>query len=179
MRLLILYNLNATFCWGLITIMGILTDTLEFLGNELTVVFVAMLPYIELRGAIPIGISMGMHPLHALVLALLGSMIPSPVIMLVFRPFFNFVKRTGLFRSLTEKIVDKTLKKASGIKKYYIPGLFIFVAVPLPSTGVWTGSLAAALLNIRLLHAFPTIFLGNVVAGLIITLISYGIIGVL
>ena len=157
--------------------MGIPTDTLASLGNELTVVFVAMLPYIEMRGAIPIGISMGMHPVHALALALIGSMIPSPVIMLVFRPFFNFVKRTGLFRNLTLKIVDNTLKKTSRIKKIYIPGLFIFVAIPLPGTGVWTGSLAAALLNIRLLHAFPAIFLGNAVAGLIITLLSYGIVG--
>jgi uncharacterized membrane protein len=156
---------------------GVFADVLEFIGNELAVIFVAMLPYVELRGAIPMGISMGMHPMHAFFLALIGSTLPSPVILLVFRPFFSFVKRTGLFRSLTEKAVERTMKKADRIKKYYVPGLFIFVAIPLPGTGVWAGSLAAALLNIRLLHALPTIFLGNAVAGLIITLISYGIIG--
>ncbi len=156
---------------------GAVTDVLQFIGNELAVIFVAMLPYVEIRGAIPMGISMGMHPMHAFVLALAGSILPSPVIMLVFRPFFNFVKRTGLFKSLAEKMVERTLKRAGSIKKYYVPGLFIFVAIPLPGTGVWTGSLAAALLNIRLLHALPAIFLGNAVAGFIITLISYGIIG--
>ena len=156
---------------------GIISDMLQFIGNEAAVVFVSMLPYVEMRGAIPMGISMGIHPMHAFVLALIGSTLPSPVIMLVFRPFFNFVKRTGLFQRLIEKVVERTMNKAVGVKKYYVPGLFLFVAVPLPSTGVWTGSLAAALLNIRLLHAFPAIFLGNAVAGLIITLISCGIIG--
>ncbi len=155
---------------------GFFAGMIELIGSEWAVVLVSMLPYVELRGAIPMGISLGLHPMYAYLLALMGSTFPAPVILLVFRPFFNFVKRTGLFRSITEKIVDNTLKKTHGIKKYYIPGLFIFVAVPLPSTGVWTGSLAAALLNIRLKHALPAIFLGNAVAGLIITLVSHGII---
>ncbi|MBA1334036.1 MAG: hypothetical protein HPY66_1520 [Firmicutes bacterium] len=148
---------------------------IAFLGREATVMSVATLPFIELRGAIPVGISLGLHPVHAYILALLGSMVPSPLILLTFRPLFNSVKRTGSFKKLMDRIVDRTMKRSGKIKKYYALGLFLFVAVPLPSTGVWTGSLAASLLNIRLLHALPAIFLGNAVAGLIILLISYGV----
>ena len=157
---------------------GILDSILDFLGREWSVLYVSMLPYVELRGAIPMGLSLGLNPVHTYVLALAGSTLPAPVILLVFRPFFNFVKRTGIFRRITERIVDNTIKKSRNIKKYYLPGLFIFVAIPLPSTGVWTGSLAAALLNIRLLFALPAILLGNAVAGLIIMLISLSIIRV-
>ncbi len=150
---------------------------IEFIGNEWSVLYVSMLPYVELRGAIPMGLSLGLNPVHTYILALIGSTLPSPVILLVFRPFFNFVKRTGLFRHITERIVDNTINKSHNIKKYYRLGLFIFVAIPVPSTGVWSGSLAAALLNIRLLHALPVIFFGNAVAGIIILLISHSIIG--
>jgi uncharacterized membrane protein len=155
----------------------VIGEIIKFIGREATVISVATLPFIELRGAIPVGISIGLHPLHAYFLALIGSVIPSPLILLAFRPVFNFVKRTGFSKKIMNRIVDRTLKKSKKIKKYYAAGLFLFVAMPLPSTGVWTGSLAAALLNIRLLHALPAIFFGNAVAGLIVLVISYGIYG--
>lgn len=153
----------------------VIGQIIAFLGREITVLSVATLPFIELRGAIPAGISLGLHPVHAYILALLGSTIPSPLILLTFRPIFNFVKRTGFFKKLMDRMVDRTMRKSTKIRKYYAFGLFLFVAIPLPSTGVWTGSVAASLLNIRLLHALPAIFFGNAVAGLIILLISYGI----
>lgn len=152
-------------------------ELIDFIGREAMVISVAALPLIELRGAIPVGISLGLHPVHAYLLALIGSTIPSPLIMLAFRPVFAFIKRTGLFSKIADRIVTRTLNKSSSIKKYYALGLFVFVAIPLPSTGAWTGSLAAALLDIRLLHALPAIFLGNAVAGLIVLIVSYGLLG--
>lgn len=157
----------------------VLSSIIEFIGKEWSVLYVSMLPYVELRGSIPMGLSLGLNPVHTYLLAVAGSTLPAPIILLVFRPFFNFVKRTGLFRRITQRIVDNTIKKSRNIKKYYGLGLFIFVAIPIPSTGVWTGSMAAALFNIRLLTALPAIFLGNAVAGLIVTLISLGVIGVI
>jgi len=118
---------------------------------------------------------MGLHPFHAYILALIGSTLPAPLILLTFRPVFSFIKRSEIFKKLAEKQINRILRKSKNIKKYYTPGLFLFVAIPAPTTGVWTGSIAAALLNIRLLHALPAIFFGNAVAGLIILAVSYGV----
>ncbi len=149
---------------------------LELISMELTVILTAALPIIELRGAIPIGISLGLNPIHATVLAFIGSMIPVPFILFFVRPIFKYLRTTRIFRSFINKLTDKSLNTNSyKIKKYGAWGLILLVAIPLPGTGVWSASLIAALMNIRFKWAFPAIFLGNVIAGLLIMLISSGI----
>ena len=151
-----------------------MTGLLDLLSKELTVVLTATLPIIELKGAIPVGIAMGMAPLHAFVLAFLGSMVPVPFILFSIRPIFNYLKATKVFRNLVEGLTNKSMGKSGRIKKYGTWGLFLFVAIPLPGTGVWTGSLIAALMNMRFKLAFPAIVCGNFVAGVIIMLLSHG-----
>ncbi len=149
----------------------------NFISKEALIMSMAFLPFLELKAAIPAGISMGLHPFHAFLLALIGSTLPAPLILLSFRPFFNYLKQSRTFRKLAERQSDRILRKGRNIKKYYALGLFLFVAIPAPTTGVWTGSMAAALLNIRLKYALPAIFLGNTVAGLIVLAVSYGLLG--
>lgn len=152
---------------------------LETLSLELTVILTASLPIIELRGAIPIGISLGLSPVHATILSFIGSMLPVPFILFGIRPIFKYLKETKLFNKLISSITDKSLNKSARIQRYGIWGLFLFVALPLPGTGIWTGSLAASLLDIRFKWAFPTIFIGNLIAGFIIMSLSHGVSNVL
>lgn len=148
--------------------------------DGLQVMFMAMLPVIELRGAIPLGIAKGFSHMGALFWAYTGSMIPVPFILILIRPITNWLRQTSLFRSLVERIENKTLKKGSGtVKKYGLLGLLIFVAIPLPGTGVWSGSLLASLLNYRFKYAFPAVAIGNLIAGFLILVLSYGVLHII
>ena len=146
----------------------LLNQLLNFLSIELTVMLTAALPIIELRGAIPVGISLGLSPIHATLLSLVGSMIPVPFILFSIRPIFNYLKTTKMFKKLVHSITDRSMNGSGKIQKYGAWGLLVFVAIPLPGTGVWSGSLAAALLDMRFKWAFPAILVGNIIAAVII-----------
>lgn len=156
----------------------IMGSLLKFITDEFTVILTAMLPVIEVRGAIPVGIALGMSPFHATLLAFLGSIIPVPFILWTIRPIFTYLRRTKLFRRLVNTLTDKSMRKSGKVKKYGYIGLFFFVAIPIPGTGVWSGSLIAALLNMRIKYAFPTIVLGNLVASIAIMLLSFGVVNI-
>lgn len=156
----------------------VLLQMLNFISNEFKVMFTAALPVIEVRGAIPVGIALGMTPLHAAILSYLGSLIPVPIILLTIRPIFNWMKETKTFKKLVENLTSKSMKKSGNVEKYGYWGLFIFVAIPLPGTGVWTGSLIASLLNMRIKYAFIAIVLGNLLASIAIMLLSFGVVSV-
>jgi len=143
-------------------------------GVVITVLIISAIPVIELRGAIPIGIGLGLSTIDSAFLSFAGSMIPVPFILFGIRPVFNYLKKTRLFKGLVEKLTNKSLKKSDKIKKYGFWGLLVFVAIPLPGTGVWSGSLIASLLDMKFKMAFPAIILGNLIAGLLITAISSG-----
>ena len=151
---------------------------LETIIREIILLFIAALPLVELRGAIPIGVSMGLNPIHAAVLGILGSFIPVPFLLFFLEPVFMYLKSTRLFKNFVNKTVKRTMKKGSNIKKYSIIGLIVFVAIPLPGTGVWSGSLAAILFNIPTKHALPAIALGNLIAGIIIFILSYMVVSI-
>jgi uncharacterized membrane protein len=155
-----------------------ITELLNFLSIELTVLLTAALPIIELRGAIPVGISLGLSPIHATLISLVGSMIPVPFILFSIRPIFNYLKTTKIFKKLVHKLTDKSMSKSGKIQKYGAWGLLVFVAIPLPGTGVWSGSLAAALLDMRFKWAFPAILVGNLIAAVIIMGLSNGVVNV-
>lgn len=157
----------------------LLKELFNLLSIEFTVMFTAALPVIELKGAIPVGISLGLTPIHAFTLSFIGSMIPVPIILFATRPIFNYLKKTSIFKNIVHKLTDKSLSKSGNIQKYGVWGLLLFVAIPLPGTGVWTGSLIAALLDMRFKWTFPVIFIGNLIAGILIMGISNGVFNVL
>lgn len=147
-------------------------------GEFLLTVLISMLPVVELRGGLPAGVAMGLSIPAAFLASLLGNMLPVPFIILFVRRAFKWIRvhipRLG---SLITRIEQRAYAKAGSesIVKYQAWGLLIFVAIPLPGTGAWTGALIAALLDLRLKKAVPVIFCGVVIAGLIITLLTYGV----
>ncbi len=145
----------------------------EILTHELMVLLVAAMPLMELRGAIPLGVSLGMHPLHATVLGIIGSLIPVPFLLFFLKPVVLFLREIKPFKKIVNHIIQKTIRKSDKIRRYSALGLVLFVAIPLPTTGVWTGCLAATIFNIPIKIAFPAIALGTAIAGSIMFLLSY------
>ncbi len=146
---------------------------LNFFSREIEVFLISTLPIIELRGAIPYAIANGMNPIHAALLCIAGSMVPVPFLLFFLRPFFAKLRKISMIRRLEKWLINRTERKAGNIKKYSAFGLILFVAVPLPSTGVWTGAIAASLFNLRIKHAFFAILLGNIIAAFIMTVLSH------
>ncbi len=139
-------------------------------------ILISMTPIIELRGAIPIGIANDLNIALCFVAAVIGNMIPVPFIIIFIRKFVCFLKRKSKFlQKIALKIENKARLKAKIIYKYEALGLFILVAIPLPGTGAWTGALVAGMLDMRLKTAFPSILMGVITAGVIMTALSYGI----
>ena len=140
------------------------TDWLRAAG---TVLGMSMLPVLEVKAAIPVGLALGLPLWETFFIALLGSCIPVPFILLLLRPFFHWCKGRPFFHRLAEKLEGRFQKKSGGVRRYSLLGLFLFVAIPLPTTGVWTGSGIAAMLDLRIRHALPVIVAGNAVAALL------------
>lgn len=115
-----------------------------------------------------------MSPIHATLLGIIGGVIPVPFILFMIRPILNFMHARNILRKAIYKLTHTTIKNKAKIQKYGFWGLILIVAIPLPGTGVWSGSLAAALLDLRIKRAIPAIFIGNLIAGLIVLTISYG-----
>ena len=141
---------------------------------------ISMVPVVELRGAIPAGVALGLDPLLAMVVSVIGNLIPVPFVILFVRKVFRWMRSVSpRLERLVIRLEQKGLSKADKVRKYEALGLFLFVAIPLPGTGAWTGSLIAALLDIRLQRALPMISLGVLTAGAIITLLTIGAVQIL
>ena len=143
-------------------------------NHELAVFIVSMLPVVELRGAIPFGVSLGMNWGLVYILSVIGNMLPVPFIIRFFRPIINYLKNTKAFGKMATRLHERSMKKSENVTKYKMFGLFLFVALPIPGTGAWTGSAIAALLNMRIKHALPTVLLGVLCAGILMMGLSYG-----
>lgn len=147
----------------------------SFWGKVLMTMVVAMVPVIELRGAIPIATAHGLDAAIAIPVAVVGNLIPVPFIILFIRRIFDWMEahmpRLG---GLVASLRARADKKADVVLKYAFWGLVILVAIPLPGTGAWTGALVAAMLNMRLKKAFPAIALGVIIAGIIVSIVTYG-----
>lgn len=140
------------------------------------VFLVAMAPLAELRGAIPLGVAMGLAPWGTWLVSVVGNMVPVPFIILFIRRIFRWMKRRqGRLAALVGRMECKAARGAELFYKYELLGLFLLVAIPLPGTGAWTGALVAAMLRLRLKAAFPVIFLGVCAAGVCMLLISCGV----
>ena len=145
-------------------------------GKLLLTFATAMVPVIELRGAIPVGIAAGLPPAVACAAAILGNLLPVPFIMLLARRVFNWLRDTRLFGPKIVWLERRAHLKGRIVRKYRLLGLVVLVAIPLPGTGAWTGALVATLLDIRLRNALPAILLGLVIAGVLITLLTLGVV---
>ena len=134
-----------------------------------------MLPVIELRGAIPIGVSMGLNLWQALAASILGNMLPVPFIILFVRRVFEWLRvKSPRLESFVSKMESRAEGKWEQVHRYELLGLMILVAIPLPGTGAWTGALIAALMDIRLKNAVPAILLGVIIAAVLVAGITYG-----
>ncbi|MBE6688203.1 MAG: small multidrug export protein [Ruminococcaceae bacterium] len=143
------------------------------LKNAAILFGISMVPVIELRGAIPVAATMGVNPVIALIICIIGNMLPVPFIMLFGRRIISWLQTTRLLGETATKYEKRLAEKADKIMGYAIIGLITFVAIPAPGTGAWSGAVIATLLNMRLKIAVPAIFLGVVLAGLIMTFGSY------
>ena len=145
-----------------------------FFGKILTTFLVSMVPVIELRGAIPIGVARGLPFWAAVLVSIIGNLVPVPFIIIFIKKIFAFMReKMPKLNGLVTRLENKANSKSETVQKYAFWGLFIFVAIPLPGTGAWTGALIAAMLEMPLKKAFPSIMLGVLSAGAIVTFITY------
>ncbi len=151
------------------------TSTLSFMPKEIVAFIISMIPILELRGGLIAASLLGIGVFKAILLCVLGNIVPIPFILFFITPIFNWMKKTKLFRPMVEKLEKKSMAKSEQIQKYEFWGLALFVGVPLPGTGAWTGALIAALLGIKTKKASLAIFVGLLIATIIMTIISYGI----
>lgn len=146
------------------------------LTKYLIVFGMSMVPVIELRGAVPYGVAAGLPLLPVLIIAILGNMVPVPFILLFIRKILDWMKtREGFLKKVADKLEARALSKSDVLEKYAAFGLFVLVAIPLPGTGAWTGALVAAVFRLKWKHAIPSIFAGVVAAGIIMSIVSYGV----
>ena len=144
-------------------------------GKYLATLIISMIPVIELRGAIPIGVSLGLSHAEAMGISIIGNMLPVPFIILFIRPIFRWMtKKSGKLARLAEKLEAKAEGKWDRIHRFQFFALTLFVAIPLPGTGAWSGALIAAVMNMRLRNALPSILLGVIIAGILVTGLTYG-----
>ena len=145
-------------------------------GEFLLTVLVSMVPVVELRGGIPFGVAAGLSMPAAFLAAFLGNMLPVPFLILFVRRVLRWLHdHVPLFRGMVDWLEERTERKKEAVLRYQTWGLFIFVAIPLPGTGAWTGAMIAAALDMRLSKAVPAITAGVLGAGFIITCITHGV----
>ncbi len=146
-----------------------------WLPNEWFVALVSMVPVIELRGGLPIAYALGMNIWLAVPICIIANLIPVPFILWFVTPLFTALKKTKLFRPMVEKLEARAQGKSERVEKGWFWGLALFVGIPLPGTGAWTGALIAAMLNIPFKKAFPAILLGVLLAAVIVGLLVWGL----
>jgi len=144
-------------------------------GKWIITVGIAMTPLLELRGAIPLGVAAGLTPWEAFAASVIGNLIPVPLILLLIRQVFRWLKKSAWWGPKIRQLEHRAHLKGRLVRKYRLPGLVLLVAIPLPGTGAWTGALVAALLDIRMREALPAITLGVLIAGLITTAVTCGV----
>lgn len=144
------------------------------ISNELIVFIVSMLPLIELRGGLIASSLLKIDLLKASVICILGNIVPIPFILLFIRKVFELLKRVKGIDRLVMKLEARAMSKSDTIRKSAFVGLLLFVGVPLPGTGAWTGSLIASLLNVDMKVSVPAILCGLVMATVVMDVVSYG-----
>lgn len=151
----------------------------RYVSKEAVVFIISMIPILELRGGLIVSKLLQVPITTAIPLCIIGNIIPIPFILLFIKQIFKWMKKIKIFRGLVEKLESKAMGKSDNIKKYEFWGLVLFVGIPLPGTGAWTGSLIAALLDVDFKKAVLAELLGIAIATVIMSIFSYGLLGVL
>jgi len=145
------------------------------LGKIIITFLWSMVPVIELRGAIPIGVGSGLPYWVAVTTSIIGNLVPVPFIIIFIRKIFELMRKWSTkLDGIVTRLEKRAESKSDVVQKYAFWGLFILVAIPLPGTGAWTGALVAAMLDMRLKRAFPAIALGVLGAAAIVTFVTFG-----
>ena len=146
--------------------------------NYLWVFLISMIPIIELRGAIPLGAAFGLPWWQNYLIAVVGNLLPVPIILLFVKSVLNWMSkcRVKLFNKIANKMYEKAEKNRDKIERYAFWGLTLFVAIPLPATGAWTGTLVAALFDMKFWKSLLSALIGVMIAGVVMTLVSYGVV---
>ena len=149
----------------------------QFISPEGAVFIISMIPILELRGGLLAASLLKISAAKALPICIVGNIIPIPFILLFIRQIFKWMKKTKLFRGLIIKMDNRAMGKSDQIKRYEFLGLLLFVGIPLPGTGAWTGALIASLLEVDIKKSSIAILCGLFMASAIMYIVSYGIVG--
>lgn len=147
------------------------------MGKEIVVFIISMLPILELRGGLLAASILNLNFIPAYIISILGNCLPIPFVLLFLDKIFNWLKNFKTTKKIVVKIENKILSKKAQIEKYGYWGLLLFVGIPLPGTGAWTGAGLAVLLRLDRKKSSLVIFLGVILASIIMSIISYGILG--
>lgn len=151
----------------------------KYVSKEAVVFIISMIPILELRGGLIVASLLQVPITTAIPLCIIGNIIPIPFILLFIKKVFKWMKNFKIFRGIIEKLENRAMSKSDNIKKYEFWGLVLFVGIPLPGTGAWTGSLIAALLDVDFKKAILAELLGIAIATIIMSIFSYGLLGTL
>lgn len=149
----------------------------QFISAEAVVFLISMIPILELRGGLLAASLLKIAPRTSIPICIVGNIIPIPFILLFIRQIFKLLKKTRMFRGLIVRLENRAMGKSDSIKKYEFWGLMLFVGIPLPGTGAWTGALIASLLNIDIKKSSLAILCGILMASVIMYILSYVIVG--
>lgn len=149
------------------------------LPPEVIIFLISLLPVLELRGGLIAAKLLDVNFFKAFAICYIGNILPVPFILVFIRTIFNKLKKMSFLKDKIEHIEKRSLEKGEKVRKYSDWGLLTFVAFPIPGTGGWTGALIAALLDMRLKRSIPIIALGIFIAGVIMSIISYGLLGLI
>ena len=158
-------------------VQGIIDALSGSVGKEAIVFIISMIPILELRGGLLAASLLNVSMAKAIPICILGNIIPIPFILLFIKQIFKWLKKTKLFRGLIIKMENRAMGKSDQIKRYEFLGLLLFVGIPLPGTGAWTGSLIASLLEVDIKKSSIAIFCGLIMATVIMSIVSYGVLG--
>ncbi len=149
----------------------------QYISKEAVVFVISMVPILELRGGLLVSSMIGVPLLTAIPLCIVGNIIPIPFILLFIKQIFRWLKKVPLFEKFITRLENRAMGKSDSIKRYEFWGLALFVGIPLPGTGAWTGSLIAALLDIDFKKAVVSELVGIAMATVIMSIVSYGLLG--
>ncbi len=146
---------------------------LHGVNSNIAIFIISMIPILELRGGMIAAAVLKVPVVRAVIICMIGNILPIPFILLFITRIFDWLKNTKLFKPMVQKLEAKAMGKSDSIKKREFIGLLLFVGIPLPGTGAWTGSLIAALLGVKLKKSIPAILCGIVLATVIMCIVTY------
>ncbi len=166
--------MTETLVNNVIGLFGNLTQ-MQF-GKEIIIFIISLLPILELRGGILAAGVLNLNPWIAYVISIIGNLLPIPFILMFLTPIFNWMKKRKLFKGIVERLEKKAMKNKGKFEKGEFIALILFVGIPLPGTGAWTGALIASVMNMNKKKAMLAITIGILMASVIMMLLSYGLI---